>query len=302
MNKVTVVGSINLDHMVRTPRMPQGGETIHVHEVFSAGGGKGANQAVAIQRLGSETHFIGAVGNDDEGKMMLELLGEEGMDLSTIRILEDTVTGQAFVIVDDASENRILVYGGANMALTPEHIEESASLIESSQFVVSQFEVDLACIEKAFRIARNAGVKTVLNPAPAKKEVPSQLLDLTDIVIPNETEAELLTGIKVETEADMRACAEAFHNHGVETVIITLGSRGAYFHTKEKEGIVPAFKVDAKDTTAAGDTFIGAFMSCLQPDASNLEEAIQFGNRASSIAVQRYGAQPSIPFKEELEA
>lgn len=302
MNKVTVVGSINLDHMVRTPRMPQGGETIHVHEVFSAGGGKGANQAVAIQRLGSETHFIGAVGNDDEGKMMLELLGEEGMDLSAIRILEDTVTGQAFVIVDDASENRILVYGGANMALTPEHIEESASLIESSQFVVSQFEVDLACIEKAFRIARNAGVKTVLNPAPAKKEVPSQLLDLTDIVIPNETEAELLTGIKVETEADMRTCAEAFHNHGVETVIITLGSRGAYFHTKEKEGIVPAFKVDAKDTTAAGDTFIGAFMSCLQPDASNLEEAIQFGNRASSIAVQRYGAQPSIPFKEELEA
>lgn len=302
MNKVTVVGSINLDHMVRTPRMPQGGETIHVHEVFSAGGGKGANQAVAIQRLGSETHFIGAVGNDDEGKMMLELLGEEGMDLSAIRILEDTVTGQAFVIVDDASENRILVYGGANMALTPEHIEESASLIESSQFVVSQFEVDLACIEKAFRIARNAGVKTVLNPAPAKKEVPSQLLDLTDIVIPNETEAELLTGIKVETEVDMRACAEAFHNHGVETVIITLGSRGAYFHTKEKEGIVPAFKVDAKDTTAAGDTFIGAFMSCLQPDASNLEEAIQFGNRASSIAVQRYGAQPSIPFKEELEA
>lgn len=296
----TVLGSINLDHMIRAHRAPQGGETLHAEEVFSSGGGKGANQAVATKRLGVDTTMLGAVGSDDEGRVMLELLTEEGICLEGIKTLADTRTGQAFIIVEDSGENRILVHGGANMKLTPEMMNEYKDMLQKTDFVLSQFEVPMSVITAAFRLAKKAGVMTVLNPAPAPEEIPHDLLEVTDIVIPNETEAQLLTGIEVNDETSMRQCAEALHEKGISTVIITLGSRGAYYHTKDKEGIVPAFKVEAKDTTAAGDTFIGAFMSKLNDDMSNLEEAIRFGNLASSIAVQRFGAQLSIPTLEEL--
>lgn len=300
MNKVTVIGSINVDHAIRTPRMPKGGETIHTNEVFTTGGGKGANQAVAATRLGAKTAFIGAVGSDDAGEMMLSLLREEEIDTSCIATLDDTVTGQAFVIVDDNSENRILVHGGANMALTPDVVASHRNMIETSDFVVSQFETPFSCTKKAFELAHQANITTILNPAPAMTEVPESLLKETDIIIPNETEAAILTGIEVVDEESMKACAEALHNKGIETVIITLGSRGAYFSQHGQTGIVPAFKVDARDTTAAGDTFIGALVSQLHPSLDNLEEAIRYGNKASSLAVQRFGAQPSIPFIEEM--
>lgn len=300
MKKVTVVGSINLDYTIRTPRMPQGGETIHTHEVFSAGGGKGANQAVAAARLGADTSFVGATGADEAGHMMRELMEEDHIDLTSVMTLEDTVTGQAFVIVDDNGENRILVHGGANMALQPEMMQRAKETFTQSDIVIGQFEIAMDALMEAFRIAKEAGVMTLLNPAPAIPEVPSELLQLTDIIVPNETETEILTGITVKTEQDMEKAAQCFHNQGIRVVLITLGATGTYYSMDGQSGIIPAFKVDAKDTTAAGDTFIGSFASHLNASLDNIEDAIRFGNKASSIAVQRFGAQPSIPYLEEV--
>lgn len=302
MKNITVVGSINLDHTIRTPRMPQGGETIHTHEVFSAGGGKGANQAVAAKRLGATTSFIGAVGNDDAGKIMLELMNEEHIHTETITTLKDEVTGQAFVIVDDAGENRILVHGGANMALTTEHISTAESVIQHSEVIIGQLEIAMEPLIESFKLARQYGVMTILNPAPAQTTISEELLKLTDIIIPNETETEILTGITLTDENDMAQAAQILHQKGIRVVLITIGEKGTYYSMDGQEGIIPAFKVDACDTTAAGDTFIGAFSSCLRSDLSNIEEAICFGNKASSITVQRYGAQPSIPYINEIES
>ncbi|MDT2572267.1 ribokinase [Enterococcus raffinosus] len=301
MNTITVIGSINLDRTIRVKQMPKPGETMHTKEIFSAGGGKGANQAVAAKRSEAVTNFIGAIGNDESGEMMRELLSEEGINLSGVQTLEKQATGQAYIIVDDQGENSIMIHSGANNAFTPQQVKEHAEVIKASDFVVAQFESTLESTIEAFSIAREAGVKTILNPAPALENVPEELLRVTDMIIPNETETEILTGIQVTDEASLKAAAEHLHQLGIEAVIITIGSKGAFYDVQGRSGIVPAFKVNAVDTTAAGDTFIGAMSSVLEKDFSNLEEAIKYGNKASSVTVQRFGAQPSIPYKNELK-
>ncbi|MDT2602592.1 ribokinase [Enterococcus hulanensis] len=300
MNTITVIGSINLDRTIRVKQMPKPGETMHTKEIFSAGGGKGANQAVVAKRSEAATNFIGAIGNDESGEMMRELLSEEGIELSGVQTLEKQATGQAYIIVDDQGENSIMIHSGANNAFTPEQVKAHADVIKASDFVVAQFESTLESTIEAFSIAREAGVKTILNPAPALEQVPEELLKVTDMIIPNETETEILTGIKVTDEASLKAAADHLHQLGIEAVIITIGSKGAFYDVQGRNGIVPAFKVNAVDTTAAGDTFIGAMSSVLEKDFSNLEEAIKYGNKASSVTVQRFGAQPSIPYKNEL--
>ena len=294
MNTITVIGSINLDRTIRVKQMPKPGETMHTKEIFSAGGGKGANQAVAAKRSEAVTNFIGAIGNDESGEMMRELLSEEGIDLSGVQTLEKQATGQAYIIVDDQGENSIMIHSGANNAFTPQQVKEHAEVIKASDFVVAQFESTLESTIEAFSIAREAGVKTILNPAPALEDVPEELLRVTDMIIPNETETEILTGIQVSDESSLKAAAEHLHQLGIEAVIITIGSKGAFYDVQGRSGIVPAFKVNAVDTTAAGDTFIGAMSSVLEKDFSNLEEAIKYGNKASSVTVQRFGAQPSM--------
>ncbi|MDU5334152.1 ribokinase [Enterococcus sp.] len=301
MNTITIIGSINLDRTIRVKQMPKPGETMHTKEIFSAGGGKGANQAVAAKRSEAETNFIGAIGNDEAGDMMRELLSEEGIELAGVQTLEKQATGQAYIIVDDQGENSIMIHSGANNAFTPQQVQEHADLIKASDFVIAQFESTLESTVEAFTIAREAGVKTILNPAPALENVPEELLKVTDMIIPNETETEILTGIKVTDEASLKAAAEHLHQLGIEAVIITIGSKGAFYDVQGRNGIVPAFKVNAVDTTAAGDTFIGAMSSVLAKDFSNLEQAIEYGNKASSLTVQRFGAQPSIPYKNELK-
>lgn len=300
MNKVTVIGSINLDRTIRVKEMAKPGETIHASEVFSAGGGKGANQAVAAKRSGAKTAFIGAVGNDDAGKTMRKLLGYEEIQLDGIAELDKVATGQAYIVVDEKGENSIMIHAGANGKITPEHVVEHADLIKESDFVIAQFESNLASTIKAFEVAYQAGVKTILNPAPAMRTVPEELLKTTDVIAPNETETEILTGIKVVDEESMRKAAAKLHALGIKVVLITIGSKGSFYSMDGQSGIVPAFKVKAVDTTAAGDTFIGALSTVLKPDFSNLVEAITYGNKASSLTVQRFGAQPSIPYKHEL--
>ena len=303
MNKVTVIGSINLDRTIRVARMAKPGETLHTKEIFTAGGGKGANQAIAAQRLGADTSFIGAVGEDREvSQTMLELLHEDGINCQGIATLSNHKTGQAFVIVDDDSENLIYVHGGANMAFKPEHVDQNRDLITQSDFVVAQFETPIDCTTEAFKIARQNGVVTILNPAPAIDQIPEELLKVTDMIVPNETETEVITGIKITDQASMINAAEKFHALGIKAVLITLGSQGTFYSYAGKIAIIPALKVNAVDTTAAGDTFIGALSSVLNKDFSNLEDAIKFSNKASSITVQRFGAQPSIPYLKEMEA
>lgn len=300
MNRVTVVGSINLDRTIRVAYMPKPGETMHATELFSAGGGKGANQAVAAARLGADTHFIGAVGDDEAGVTTYDLLKDEGIDLTGVERIEGTATGQAYIIVDDHGENSIMIHSGANDAFTPEHVRQYTEEFAASDFVITQFESNVDSSIEAFKIAHEHGVKTILNPAPAMKHVPQSLLANTDIIVPNETETEILTGIHIETEADMKAAAEQLHAQGVPVVLITVGSKGAYYDLEGQSGMVPAFSVKAVDTTAAGDTFIGALASELKPDCSNLAAAIAHANKASSLTVQRFGAQPSIPYAKEL--
>ncbi|HAZ0650289.1 ribokinase [Enterococcus faecium] len=301
MNTVTVIGSINMDTTLRLTNMPKPGETMHAHEIFYAGGGKGANQAVAAKRSGARTSFIGGVGADSEGQQLLDLLTKENIDTSGIAEIQGATTGQAMIMVDAAGENSILIHAGANNAFHEQEVLKNKQLITNSDFIIAQFESSLDATILAFSIAKDAGKTTILNPAPARETIPTELLEKTDIIIPNETETEIITGIRVTDHNSLVAAAEKLHELGIGTVIITLGSAGAFYHTEKEHGIVPAFKVDAVDTTAAGDTFIGALSSTLQPDLSNLKEAILYGNLASSVAVQSYGAQPSIPYREALE-
>lgn len=301
MSKVTVVGSLNFDTSLRVKRMAKPGETIHAKDYYSATGGKGANQAVAAARAGCTVKFIGAVGNDAPGKELLVALKREKIDTSGVMIVDKESTGQAYITVDDAGQNSITIYSGANYRFDQNYVNQNRSLLTDSDFVVAQFETPIAATITAFEIAHQVGIKTILNPAPAMEEIPSELLKLTDIIIPNETEAATITNVQVVDEASAKKAAEKLHQLGVATVIITIGSKGAFYDFQSKSGLVPAYKVEAVDTTAAGDTFIGALASTLKPNLANLSKAINFANKASSLTVQRYGAQPSIPYLKEIE-
>ena len=300
MNTITVVGSINLDRTIRVHQMPKPGETIHTKEVFSSGGGKGANQAVAAKRSVAKTHFIGGIGNDEAGQVMFDLLNQEEIDTSGVIELENQATGQAYIMIDNQGENSIMIHSGANNAFTTDHVKRYEPIIRESDFLIGQLESAVDSTIEAFEIARKAEVVTILNPAPAFEALPAALLKATDIIVPNETETEILTGIKITDEDSMKQAAQRLHDLGIAVVIITVGSKGAFYHTEKNSGMVPAFKVNAVDTTAAGDTFIGSMSSVLKKDFSNLEAAIRYANKASSIAVQRFGAQPSIPYKNEI--
>ena len=301
MNKVTVIGSINLDTNLRVKKMPRPGETVHATDHYSAAGGKGANQAVAAARAGSEVSFIGGVGDDAAGKEMLNLLKSENINTSGIITATKESTGQAFITVDDSGQNSITIYAGANYAFGADEVLQNQGLIKNADFLIAQFETPLAATIKGFEIAHEAGVRTILNPAPGMDQIPVELLKLTDIITPNETEAETITGVKVIDEKAAQKAAVNLHEQGVRTVIITIGDKGAFYSYQSKNELIPAFKVKAVDTTAAGDTFIGAMASVLQTDLSNLKDAILFANKASSLTVQKYGAQPSIPYKKDIK-
>lgn len=300
-NHVTVVGSLNVDTTLRIKRMPLPGETIASSAKSSAAGGKGANQAVAAARSGAQTAFVGQVGNDDGGKMMIKALQDNNVDTTGIKENDQVGTGSAAILLDEDGQNSILVYGGANQELGTTDIEAAKSQIMNADFVIAQFETPQAATLRAFQIAKENGVKTILNPAPAQKIDP-EVLKLTDLIIPNETESASLTGIIITDETSMLMSAAKFAQMGVRNLIITVGAKGAFYCTQDGYNFVPAFKVDAVDTTAAGDTFIGSLSSQLKPDMSNIEKALVYAQRASSLAVQKMGALPSIPTHDEIIA
>jgi ribokinase len=300
-NKVVVLGSTNVDQFLSVERYAQPGETLHVNNAQKAfGGGKGANQAIASARLNAQTTFISKVGKDDLANFMFDDFKEAGINTQYISKSDTVDTGQAFITVDAEGHNTIYVYGGANMDISPEDVNTAKDEIAQSDYVVAQLEVPVDAIIQAFKIARNAGVTTILNPAPAET-LPEELLALTDVIIPNEFEAATLSGIPVDDKLSMEQNANYFLELGIKVVIITIGEQGTYYAVKEGSGFVEAYKVNAIDTTAAGDTFIGAFVSKFNIKELNLKETIDYANKAASVTVQRSGAQASIPLAKEVQ-
>lgn len=302
MNKICVFGSMNMDLVMKITDLPKDGETILSKSYEKISGGKGANQAVAAKRCGADVSMIAKIGKDDNGKILSDKLRLDKINIDLIFEDELEATGTAMIMVTDSGSNSIIVNAGSNMTITEEEIDKATQTINNSDIVISQFETPEDMVLKVFEKAKAKGKVTVLNPAPAKA-IRDELLAVTDIIVPNETEAEVLTGVEVKNIDDAKKAAEIFMNKGVKFVIITLGSMGAAVIGRDFEELVPAYKVNAIDTTAAGDSFIGGLSTKLNPNGitkDNLIKAVRFGNKVSSLAVQREGAQPSIPYLEEI--
>lgn len=302
MNKVCILGSMNMDIVLGVTNQPKEGETILAKSFKKVPGGKGANQAVAAKRSGAEVYMIAKIGKDDNGKYLKERLEDDKIDTSFVFEDKEEATGMAIITINNKGDNSIIVVPGSNMKLTKYEIEATYNKLAESDILIAQFETNEDMTINAFKKAKELGKVTILNPAPAKK-IDDELLKVTDIIIPNETEAEVLTGIKVETLEDAKKAGKVFLEKGVKYSIITLGSKGAAVIGEDFCELVEAYKVNAIDTTAAGDSFIGGLSSklnCSNLTKENLINSVRFGNKVSSIAVQRPGAQPSIPYLREV--
>lgn len=296
---ILVIGSSNTDMVIKTAQLPVAGETILGGTFFMNPGGKGANQAVAAARLGGDVTFICKTGNDIFGRQSKQLFEDEGIHTPYVFSDPDHPSGVALITVDQNAENCIVVAPGANATLSVQNIEEAEEVIEQADIVLIQLEIPIETVVYAVQVAAAKGKKVILNPAPACK-LPDALLSNVSVITPNETEAEMLSGIEVNDIESARKAAQVIRNKGVETVIITLGKEGALLLHDEEFTHIPAIKVDAVDTTAAGDVFNGAFAVALGENRSILE-AIAFACKASAISVSRLGAQSSAPYRNEIQ-
>ncbi|MEG0101775.1 MAG: ribokinase [Citrobacter sp.] len=297
---LVVLGSINADHILNLNSFPTPGETVTGSQYQVAFGGKGANQAVAAGRSGANISFIACTGDDDIGESVRKQLASDNIDIAPISVISGEATGVALIFVNAEGENVIAIHAGANAALSPALVEAQRDRIAQASALLMQLESPIESVLAAAKIARQHNTTVALNPAPAR-ELSDELLSLVDIITPNETEAERLTGIRVENDEDAAKAAQALHAKGIHTVLITLGSRGVWASVNGEGHRVPGFKVDAVDTIAAGDTFNGALITALLEETP-LPEAIRFAHAAAAIAVTRKGAQPSVPWREEIEA
>jgi len=299
MSKILVIGSSNTDMVIKTEKLPAPGETILGGTFLMNPGGKGANQAVAAARLGGETTFIAKRGNDLFGNQMIGLLKKEGIDTKYIVKDPDLPSGIALITVDSEGENNIVVAPGSNSSLVAEDIP--AELLSSGKYAILllQLEVPLMTVEYAALTAAEHGIKVILNPAPAAK-LHDYLLRHIWLITPDETEAEIITGIKVRDLATADTAATWLLKKGVKNVIITMGAAGAFLKTDTVTEMFPGIKVNAVDTTAAGDVFNGA-LAVAVAEGKNLEKAVEFANKAAAICVTRLGAQASAPYRKEVK-
>lgn len=299
MSKIVVIGSSNTDLVVNTDRAPEGGETVLGNGFVVNHGGKGANQAVAVSRIGGTVSFISKVGNDTFGSQMRRHYEDEGMDVSYVLVDALAPSGVALIIVDGKAENRIVVAPGANGNLAEEDIDKAGLAVEKSEFVLLQLEIPMTTVEYAVRMAASLGKKVIVNPAPACP-LSEELLRDVYLITPNETEAGILTGITIVDNDSAIKAAEALLGLGVQNVVITLGEKGALVYNVEVSMFVPAYQVKAVDTTAAGDVFNGALAVALS-EGRTLPDAARFACAASAISVTRMGAQNSVPSRDELD-
>ncbi len=296
--KIIVIGSCNTDMVIKSDRLPVPGETVIGGTFLMNPGGKGANQAVAAARLGGNVLFITKTGNDLFGKRSVELYKNEGIKTDFVFSDPDNPSGAALISVDAQGENCIVVAPGANSTLSPNDIEKTKHEIETADVVLMQLEIPLETVKYAAKIAHQSGVKVILNPAPAQN-LPNDLLECLYIIVPNKTEAEMLSGIKVTDWKSAKKAANVISEKGVDIVVITLGADGALVKDKDQYYEIDAVPVEAIDTTAAGDTFCGALTVGLS-DGLPIDESVRFACKAAAISVTRMGAQSSIPYKKEI--
>lgn len=301
MGHVLVVGSLNMDMLIRSPRLPKPGETLLGCRYASKHGGKGANQAYAAAMLGSDVTMLGCVGNDRFGSLLISKLKEASVDTDFVEARHGKATGTAFVMTDDTGNNSIIVIPGANELCTAEYIHRSEHLFQRADCVLLQLEIPLDGVAEAIRTAKKHGKRVILNPAPARSDIPDELLRMVDVLTPNETELALLTGACTDTLEATERAARTLLEKGVGCVIVTLGKAGAMLVSAEHSRHIPARKVSAIDSTGAGDCFNGV-IAALLAEGSGFEEAIKVANIAASISTTREGAMCSMPTREEVEA
>ncbi|MFC2125228.1 ribokinase [Bacteroidota bacterium] len=295
---IVVVGSSNTDMIIKVPHLPKPGETILGGEFTKAAGGKGANQAVAASRAGGDVTFIAKVGDDIFGESAVNGFIDDNINVDFVLKDPEAPSGVAQIFVSEDGENCIAVASGANARLSVEDIRNARHSIKSADILLTQLETPIETISEAVKIARNEGKIVILNPAPAQP-LPDELLASLTVITPNETEAELLTGVKVIDEESASAASAVLKKKGVETIIITLGSKGAFVDHDGEQYMVTGFKVEAVDTTAAGDTFNGALAVALAQKKS-FRDAVIFANAAAALSVTKLGAQPSVPALNDI--
>lgn len=298
--KICVFGSYVVDLTSTADHLPAPGETVFGSMFKMGPGGKGSNQAVAAHRAGADVTMITKVGKDPFAKMVIDFYKKENMSVEYFLIDEKMPTGTALICVDEKSgQNQILVVPGACTNFTDEDIEKVRPVIEQSDILLLQFEVNMDALEKVIDMAKAKGVKIVLNTAPIRNVSP-ELLKKVDIITPNEVEAAGLTGIAVNNEDDAKKASAIFHEYGIECVIITMGVLGVFVSYKGTQKMIPAFKVHAVDTTGAGDAFSGGFVAALA-EGMDIFQAVLFGNKTGALAVTKFGTAPAMPYRHEID-
>ena len=297
---VIILGSINMDLVVKTPRFPQPGETLAGHTFFTAPGGKGANQAVAVGKLGIQTRMIGRVGRDIFGETLLESLKSSGVDVSGVAVDDDQPSGTAVIFVDDTAENEIVIVAGANGVVGATDLVRLDEVLKPGDQLLLQLEVPMETVVAAAKMAHEKGAIVIFDPAPVLP-LPEDIYGYVDVITPNETEASALVGFDVNNEGSAAKAAKVLQTRGVREVVIKMGSKGAYWDSGQEAVFIPAFKVDAVDTVAAGDAFNGAMAAGLA-EGLQMQEALKWGMAGGAISTTRSGAQPSLANRNELLA
>lgn len=297
MPDILVIGSMNADLVVRAPRFPQPGETISGEDLQIIPGGKGANQAVAAARQGASVAMVGRVGNDSFGPELLNNLKQNNVDTSHVKVDPESATGTAVIVLDANGQNSIVLSPGGNGRVSPADVGNVS--FSGHKLLLLQLEIPIETVSSATQRAKANGSRVLLNPAPARS-LPGELISLPDFLLPNETELSRLTNQPVDDLTSAEKAAKILFERGAQNVIVTLGANGALIVNKELTKHIPAFKVEVIDTTAAGDAFIGGFASALLQNKS-LEEAVRYGCACGALATTKFGAQPSLATREEVE-